>query len=97
MTKHVYHTGQLPPVPSIPAHLHSGRHDDGGEDDAGLIRPRQKMAAGSKTGGADFKAARKAKREGRKAEPGEFVEMVGFLIDPLVLAHAPGRAGPFLW
>ena len=78
-TKYVYHSGPLPPVPSIPAHLHSGRHDGGGEDDAGLIRPRQKMAARSKIGGANFNAARKAKREGRKAEPGEFVEMVGFL------------------
>ena len=31
-----------------------------------------------KIGGADFKVARKAKWEGRKAEPREFVEAVGF-------------------
>jgi hypothetical protein len=41
------------------------------------------MAAGSKFGGSDFKAARRAKREGRAqngmAEPGELIEMVGFL------------------
>ena len=75
-TKHVYQTGALPPVPPIPAHLL-------GDDDAGLIRSRQKMASGSKIGGSDFKAARRAKREGRAqngmAEPGELVEMVGFM------------------
>ena len=76
-TKHVYHTSPLPPVLSIPAHLHSGWC--GGEDDMGLIQPRQKMAAGSKIGGADFKAAQKVNQEGRKVEPGEFIEMVGFL------------------
>ncbi|KAF8548909.1 hypothetical protein OG21DRAFT_1500721 [Imleria badia] len=48
------------------------------DDTAGLVRPRQKMAAGSKIGGSDFKAAMRAKREGRMAEPGEMVEMVGF-------------------
>lgn len=43
------------------------------------------MPAGSNIGGADFKAARKAKRERRAlngtglAEPGEMIEMVGFL------------------
>ncbi|KAF8444145.1 hypothetical protein L210DRAFT_3112617 [Boletus edulis BED1] len=80
--KHMYQTGALPPVPPIPAHLASlsssstARCDD---DDAGLVRPRQKVAAGSKIGGSDFKAARRAKREGRLAEPGEMMEMVGFL------------------
>jgi hypothetical protein len=82
--KHVYQTGPLPPVPPVPAHLSSSSpscaRDD---DDAGLVRPRQKMAAGSKFGGSDFKAARRAKREGRAqnglAEPGELIEMVGFL------------------
>ncbi|KAG9315379.1 hypothetical protein JVU11DRAFT_4526 [Chiua virens] len=86
--KNVYHTGALPPVPPIPTHLVSGskstsRFDDD-HDDAGFIRPRQKMGAGSKFGGFDFKAARRAKREGRPlnggmAAPGEMVEMVGFL------------------
>ncbi|KIJ62351.1 hypothetical protein HYDPIDRAFT_30604 [Hydnomerulius pinastri MD-312] len=83
-TKHPYHAGALPPVPPIPAHLtSSSRHGQGDEDDAGLIRPRQKVAAGSKIGGADFKAARRAKREGRhqtgQADVGELVEMVGFM------------------
>ncbi|KAG9309633.1 hypothetical protein JVU11DRAFT_10297 [Chiua virens] len=88
--KNVYHTGALPPVPPIPAHLVSGsksrstsQHGDD-HDGAGLIRPRQKMGAGSKIGGSDFKAARRAKRDGRSlndvmATPGEMVEMVGFL------------------
>jgi hypothetical protein len=43
-------------------------------DEAGLLGVRSKTAAGSKIGGADFKAARRAKREGF----GE-VEMVGFM------------------
>ncbi|OAX38622.1 hypothetical protein K503DRAFT_800302 [Rhizopogon vinicolor AM-OR11-026] len=43
-------------------------------DEAGLLGGRTKTAAGSKIGGADFKAARRAKREGF----GE-VEMVGFM------------------
>ena len=41
------------------------------------------MAAGSMIGGADFKAAQRAKREGKTkngmAEPWELVEMVGFM------------------
>lgn len=88
-TKHVYQTGPLPPVPSIPAHLASTSSSSSrtapDEDESGLIRPRQKMPAGSNIGGADFKAARKAKRERRAlngtglAEPGEMIEMVGFL------------------
>lgn len=43
-------------------------------DEAGLLGVRAKTAAGSKIGGAEFKAARRAKREGF----GE-VEMVGFM------------------
>lgn len=43
-------------------------------DEAGLLGLRAKTAAGSKIGGAEFKAARRAKREGF----GE-VEMVGFM------------------
>jgi hypothetical protein len=43
-------------------------------DEAGLLDLRAKTAAGSKIGGAEFKAARRAKREGF----GE-VEMVGFM------------------
>lgn len=83
-SKHVYMTGPLPPVPPIPAHLVStSSRQDEGDQDAGLVRPRLKMAAGSRLGGSDFKAARRAKREGRAqngmAEPGELVEMVGFL------------------
>ena len=80
-TKHVYQTGALPPVPPIPTHLLGDGDDD---DNAGLIRPRQKMTAGSMIGGSDFKAARRAKREGRAqdgmAEPGELMEMVGFMM-----------------
>ncbi|KAF9223077.1 hypothetical protein BS17DRAFT_152241 [Gyrodon lividus] len=83
-SRHAYHAGALPPVPSIPAHLSSSsRPTQGYDDDAGLIRPRQKVAAGSKIGGADFKAARRAKREGRsqtgQADVGELIEMVGFM------------------
>ncbi|KAF8548868.1 hypothetical protein OG21DRAFT_1515814, partial [Imleria badia] len=80
--KHLYQTGPLPPVPPIPAHLTSSSRSRGDDDTAGLVRPRQKTAAGSKIGGSDFKAAMRAKREGRLAEPGEMVEMVemvGFL------------------
>ncbi|KAG2087027.1 uncharacterized protein F5147DRAFT_728412 [Suillus discolor] len=43
-------------------------------DEVGLLGVRTKTAAGSKLGGAEFKAARRAKREGF----GE-VEMVGFM------------------
>ncbi|KAG6334278.1 hypothetical protein ID866_4806 [Astraeus odoratus] len=80
--KHAYPTSGLPPVPPIPAHFSSSRQDPANdEDDTGLIRPRQKMPAGSKIGGADFKAARRAKREGRtgQADVGEMVEMLSFL------------------
>ncbi|KAI5982412.1 hypothetical protein EDD15DRAFT_126024 [Pisolithus albus] len=82
--KGTYHASALPPVPHVPAHVSksSGRSGAADDDDAaGLIRPRQKVAAGSKIGGSDFKAARRAKREGRsgQAEIGEMVEMVGFL------------------
>ncbi|KAN0082434.1 hypothetical protein V8E55_008229 [Tylopilus felleus] len=76
--KHVYQTGALPPVPPIPTHLASSATSRCDDDDTGLVRPRQKVAAGSKIGGSDFKAARRAKREGRLAEPGELIEMVGF-------------------
>ncbi|KIJ16116.1 hypothetical protein PAXINDRAFT_11157 [Paxillus involutus ATCC 200175] len=82
-SKHTYHTGALPPVPPLPAHMSSSRRAQGDGDDAGLIRPRQKVAAGSKIGGSDFKAARRAKREGRsqtgQADVGELIEMVGFM------------------
>ncbi|KAH0828775.1 hypothetical protein J3R83DRAFT_3213 [Lanmaoa asiatica] len=87
-SKRLYQTGPLPPVPPIPAHLVSTSSSSSSsrreaDDDAGLIRPRPKMAAGSKIGGSDFKAARRAKRAGRAqngmAEPGELIEMVGFL------------------
>lgn len=80
--KNSYHTSALPPVPHVPAHVSKSSGRSGADDDdAGLIRPRQKVAAGSKIGGSDFKAARRAKREGRsgQAEIGEMVEMVGFL------------------
>ncbi|KAG2121958.1 hypothetical protein DEU56DRAFT_833010 [Suillus clintonianus] len=56
----------LPPMP-IPKHSRVS-------DEAGLLGARAKTAAGSKMGGAEFKAARRAKREGF----GE-VEMVGFM------------------
>ncbi|KAG0704001.1 hypothetical protein DFH29DRAFT_405070 [Suillus ampliporus] len=56
----------LPPLPK-PKHSRIS-------DEAGLLGARAKTAAGSKIGGADFKAARRAKREGF----GE-VEMVGFM------------------
>ncbi|KAH7890546.1 hypothetical protein F5I97DRAFT_44285 [Phlebopus sp. FC_14] len=82
-SKHAHHASALPPIPSMPSHLASSKHAQEGEDDAGLIRPRQPMAVGSKIGGADFKAARRAKREGRsatgQANVGEMIEMVGFL------------------
>ncbi|KAG8221433.1 hypothetical protein J3R82DRAFT_1624 [Butyriboletus roseoflavus] len=86
-TKYVYQTGALPPIPPVPAHLTSAsmssRRTAADEDDIGLIRPRQKLPAGSMIGGADFKAAQRAKRE-RTAldgtvEPGELIEMVGFM------------------
>ncbi|KAI6101647.1 hypothetical protein EDD16DRAFT_1716447 [Pisolithus croceorrhizus] len=76
------HTSALPPVPHAPAHHSKSSGRSGADDDdAGLIRPRQQVAAGSKIGGSDFKAARRAKREGRSGhgEIGEMVEMVGFL------------------
>ncbi|KAF8839038.1 hypothetical protein BDN67DRAFT_1012629 [Paxillus ammoniavirescens] len=82
-SKHTYQTGALPPVPPLPAHMSSSRRAQGDGDDAGLIRPRQKVTAGSKIGGSDFKAARRAKREGRsqtgQADVGELIEMVGFM------------------
>ncbi|KIK92881.1 hypothetical protein PAXRUDRAFT_34330 [Paxillus rubicundulus Ve08.2h10] len=83
-SKHTYHTGALPPVPPLPAPMStSSRRAQGDEDDAGLIRPRQKVTAGSRIGGSDFKAARRAKREGRsqtgQADVGELIEMVGFM------------------
>lgn len=56
----------LPPLP-LPKHSRTS-------DEAGLLGVRAKTAAGSKIGGAEFKAARRAKREGF----GE-VEMVGFM------------------
>jgi len=56
----------LPPLPKSKLHHIS--------DEAGLLGIRAKAAAGSKIGGAEFKAARRAKREGF----GE-VEMVGFM------------------
>ncbi|KAI6004480.1 hypothetical protein F5J12DRAFT_893562 [Pisolithus orientalis] len=77
-----YHASALPPVPHISSHLPKSSDRSGGiDDDSGLIRPRQQMAAGSKIGGSDFKAARRAKREGRSGhgEIGEMVEMMGFL------------------
>jgi len=56
----------LPPVPK-PKHTRLS-------DEAGLLGGRTKIAAGSKIGGADFKASRRARQEGF----GE-VEMVGFM------------------
>lgn len=56
----------LPPLPK-PKHPRIS-------DEAGLLGVRAKTAAGSKIGGADFKAARRAKREGFGQ-----VEMVGFM------------------
>lgn len=56
----------LPPLPK-PKHARVS-------DEAGLLGGRTKAAAGSKIGGSDFKAARRARREGF----GE-VEMVGFM------------------
>ena len=56
----------LPPLPKSKHALVS--------DEAGLLGGRTKATAGSKIGGADFKAARRAKRDGF----GE-VEMVGFM------------------
>lgn len=82
MPKHAYATSALPPVPRIPSHLTSssrGGSNDG--DGMGLLRSREKLGAGSRIGGSDFKAARRAKRGGRtgQADVGELVEMVGFL------------------
>ncbi|KAI6100355.1 hypothetical protein F5141DRAFT_332435 [Pisolithus sp. B1] len=76
------HASALPPAPHAPTHHSKSSGRSGADDDdAGLIRPRQQVAAGSKIGGSDFKAARRAKREGRsgQGEIGEMVEMVGFL------------------
>ncbi|KAI6040756.1 hypothetical protein EDC04DRAFT_1414614 [Pisolithus marmoratus] len=79
MPKGSCHASALPPVPHIPKS--SGRSSGADDDDAGLVRPRHQMPAGSKIGGSDFKAARRAKREGRsrQGEIGETVEMLGFL------------------
>ncbi|KAF9238262.1 hypothetical protein BU15DRAFT_75416 [Melanogaster broomeanus] len=80
-TRHAYHArGALPPVPPLPTHLSARQAAD---EDAGLVRARQKLGAGSRIGGADFKAARRAMREGRaltgQADVGELIEMVGFM------------------
>ncbi|KAI5988252.1 hypothetical protein EDC04DRAFT_1446066 [Pisolithus marmoratus] len=79
MPKGSCHPSALPPVPHIPKS--SGHHSGADDDDTGLVRPRHQMPAGSKIGGSDFKAARRAKREGRsrQGEIGETVEMLGFL------------------
>ncbi|KAI6120212.1 hypothetical protein EV401DRAFT_2171364 [Pisolithus croceorrhizus] len=69
------HTSALPPAPHAPTHHSKSSGRSGADDDdAGLIRPRQQVAAGSKIGGSDFKAARRAKREGRSGQ-GEIGEM----------------------
>jgi len=81
--KHAYATSALPPVPPVPSHLtpssRDGRAND--NDGMGLLRPRQKVGAGSRIGGSDFKAARRAKRDGKTglADVGEVVEMLGFM------------------
>ncbi|KAL4079895.1 hypothetical protein V8B97DRAFT_660150 [Scleroderma yunnanense] len=80
---HAYPTSALPPVPPIPTHLSSSSRKGYANDDdgMGLLRPRQRVGAGSRIGGADFKAARRAKRDGKTghADVGEVVEMMGFM------------------
>lgn len=56
-------------LPPLPKSKHSRISDE-----AGLLGARSKTAVGSKIGGADFKAARRAKQEGFGQ-----VEMVGFM------------------
>lgn len=81
--KHAYATSALPPVPPVPSRLTSSSREGYANDDdgMGLLRPRQKVGAGSRIGGSDFKAARRAKRDGRTglADVGEVVEMLGFM------------------